>query len=139
MQNKKAFFDYEILEQFVAGIKLTGPEVKAIRDNKMSFADAFCTITDGEVFLRKMHISVKEGGENEFVRDRKLLLNKKEIDKISKALKEKGLTMVPTSMFVNDTHLIKVGVALARGKKNYDKRFSEKYRNNTLSTNNDSI
>lgn len=128
MQNKKAFFDYEILEQFVAGIALTGPEVNAIRDNKMSFGDAFCVITNGEVFLKKMHISVKEGGDNEFVRDRKLLLHKKEINKISKALKEKGLTMVPTSMFVNETNLIKVGVGLAKGKKNYDKRESIKKR-----------
>lgn len=135
MYNKKASFNYELLDSYKAGIQLTGPEVKAIRDNKVAFNDAYCLIENGEVFLKKLHISVKDGDEKATLRDRKLLLNRKEINKLERATKEKGLTIVPTSIYVNNTGLIKVDIALAKGKKNYDKRESIKKRD--LSRNND--
>jgi SsrA-binding protein len=128
MENKKARFNYELLNTYTAGIMLTGPEVKAIRDNRVSFNDAYCIITNGEVIVKKLHISVKEGGENEFLRDRKILLRKKEISELNKALVERGLTIIPISIFVTKTGLIKLGVAVARGKKLYDKRETIKKR-----------
>lgn len=97
-----------------------------MRDGKVAFNDSYCTIMDGQMFLKKLHISIKDGTDNEFVRDRKLLLNRKEIDKLEKGIKEKGLTIVPLSVFVNKTGLIKVTIALAKGKKQYDKRESIK-------------
>ena len=101
----------------------------------MSFADSFCTIENGEIWLNKFHISVANGGDNDFLRKRKLLLNKKEIKKIERAIKEKGLTVVPTSIFFTSTSLIKMDIALARGKKQYDKRETIKKRD--LDRNND--
>jgi SsrA-binding protein len=126
MDNKKARFNYELLDSYTAGIQLTGPEVKAIREGKVSFNDSYCMIENGEVFLKKLHISVKDGDEKAVLRDRKLLLNKSEIKKLEKGIKEKGLTIVPTAVFVNKTGLIKANIALAKGKKNYDKRESIK-------------
>lgn len=126
MINKKASFNYELLDKYHAGIQLTGPEVKAIRANKFSFNDSYCLVDQGEVYLKKLHISVKDAGENETLRDRKLLLNRKEIDKLDRACREKGLTIVPTALYVNKTGLIKVDIALAKGKKQYDKRESIK-------------
>lgn len=128
MQNKKAKFNYELLDSFTAGLVLVGPEVKAIRDNRMSFGDAFCSIESGEIFLNKFHISVKDGGENDFFRKRKLLLSRREIDKIERAVKEKGLTIVPKSIFFTKTGLIKMDICLAKGKKQYDKREAIKKR-----------
>ena len=100
MNNKKCKFEYELLDSYIAGIQLNGPEVKAIRDNKISFNDSFCSIENNEIYLNKFHISIKDGGENDFLRKRKLLLNKKEIIKIGKDIKEKGLTVVPSSIFL---------------------------------------
>lgn len=128
MFNKKAKFNYELLDTYTAGMMLNGPEVKAIRDNKMSFNDAFCSIENNEIFLNKFHISVENGGENDFLRKRKLLLNRKEINKIQRAMKEKGLTVVPISIFFTKTSLIKMDIALARGKKQFDKRETIKKR-----------
>lgn len=128
MQNKKSKFNYELLDSYIAGIVLNGPEVKAIRDDKMAFNDAYCVIENGEIFLKKFHISLKDMDESHTLRDRKLLLNKKEIRKIERAIKEKGLTIVPTSIFFADKGLIKVGLSTARGKKLYDKRETIKKR-----------
>lgn len=137
MYNKKCRYNYSLLESFTAGIILNGPEVKALREDKVSFGDSFCHITNGEMFLRKLHISVKDGSEGECMRDRKLLLNKKEISKIGRALKEKGLTIVPVSIFFNKTGLVKVEIFLAKGKKQYDKRSKEKYSSVKLALEND--
>jgi len=128
MQNKKAKFNYELLESYVAGVVLNGPEVKAIRENKFAFNDSYCAIENGELFLKKFHVTIKEADEKTTMRDRKLLITKKEIRKIEKSIKEKGLTIVPTSMFITDTGLIKLGLATARGKKQYDKRETIKKR-----------
>ena len=127
VNNKKAYFNYEILDSYQAGIMLNGPEVKAVRAHAFSFNDAYCVIDGSSVVLKKFHIAVKDGTENDFLRDRKLLLNKKEIKKLERGIKEQGLTIVPVSLYFTETNLIKVGVALARGKKNYDKRYKEKY------------
>lgn len=126
MENRKARFDYEILDTYNAGIMLTGNEVKAIRENKASFVDSYCIIHENEIFVKKLHISIKDVSENEQIRDRKLLLKRKEIDKLHKKIKEKGLTLVPLSLFFNETGLIKMKIGLARGKKSYDKKQSLK-------------
>jgi SsrA-binding protein len=122
MENRKARFDYEILEDYVAGIVLTGAEVKAIRDNKAAFTDSYCIIHEGELFVKKLHISIKDGKDEDKTRDRKALLTRKEINKLHKKIKEKGLTLVPLSLFFNETGLIKLRIGLAKGKKNYDKK-----------------
>ena len=124
-KNKKAYFNYEILDKFTAGIVLMGTEVKSIKESKVSISEAYCTIIDGEIFILGMHISdykkIKHTNHAP-LRNRKLLLNRKEIDKLSKSIKEKGLTIVPLSVFISDTGLIKIEIGLAKGKKVYDKR-----------------
>ena len=128
-KNKKAYFDYEILHKFTAGIVLIGTEVKSIKESKVSISEAYCTITDGEIYILGMHISdykkIKHTNHAP-LRNRKLLLNRKEIDKLSKSIKEKGLTIVPLSVFISDTGLIKIEIGLAKGKKVYDKKESLK-------------
>lgn len=123
--NKRARFEYQLLDKFVAGIRLGGTEIKSIRLGKASILEAFCVIEEGEVFLRNMHIA--EYGNASFYQhkpkaDRKLLLNKKEINKLDKKMKSKGFTIVPLRLFINDKGLAKVEIALAQGKKLYDKR-----------------
>jgi SsrA-binding protein len=128
-KNKKAYFEYEILDKFTAGIVLIGTEVKSIKESKVSISEAYCTITDGEIYILGMHVSdykkIKHTNHAP-LRNRKLLLNRKEIDKLSKSIKEKGLTIVPLSVFISDTGLIKIEIGLAKGKKVYDKRESIK-------------
>ena len=126
MYNKKAKFNYELLDKFTAGIMLNGREVKAIREDKLSFGDSFCVVSNGGVFLKKLHISIKDAGESETMRDRKLLLNRKEIEKLDKSMREKGLTIVPIGIYVNKTGLIKVDIHLARGKNAVNKKESIK-------------
>jgi SsrA-binding protein len=129
IKNKKAFFNYEILEKFTAGIQLHGTEVKSIRNGKLSFTDAYCLFINDELWLRGIHISEYAfGSYNNHVpkRDRKLLLNKKELLKIRKRTVEKSLTIVPLGVFFSDTGFVKVNIGIARGKKQYDKRESLK-------------
>ena len=125
IKHKKVYFEYEILDKFTAGIILMGTEVKSIKESKVSISEAYCTIIDGEIFILGMHISdykkIKHTNHAP-LRNRKLLLNRKEIDKLSKSIKEKGLTIVPLSVFISDTGLIKIEIGLAKGKKVYDKR-----------------
>lgn len=125
VQNRKANFEYFIIERLLAGIKLTGTEVKSIRDKQVSISEAFCHIHNGEIFIKNMHISeyrqIKHTNHNP-LRDRKLLLNRKEINKLSKAIKEKGLTIIPLNLKLTDTGFIKIEIGLAKGKKHYDKR-----------------
>jgi SsrA-binding protein len=127
IKNKKASFEFEFLEEFVAGIVLFGSEVKSIRNGAASFTDAYCYINNNEIFLKSLHISEYKNAsynQHEPKRDRKLLLTKREIKKLKEKTQEKGLTIVPTKLFVNDRGLIKIIIALAKGKKLYDKRNS---------------
>lgn len=125
IQNKKASFEFLLLQTFTAGIVLTGTEVKAIREGKASLSEAYGILTNGELWLKNMHISeFKQGSYNnhEPKRLRKLLLNKLELRKIESRLKEKGTTIVPVQLYFNERGFAKVDVAVARGKKMFDKR-----------------
>lgn len=129
IRNKRATFDYEIMDRFVAGVQLFGTEIKSIRDGKASLSDTFCTFINNELWVRNMHIASYIFGSynnHEVRRDRKLLLTKRELQKISRATKETGFTIIPTKLFVNDRGLAKIEIGIARGKKNYDKRNSLK-------------
>lgn len=122
--NKKAWHDYFVEEKLEAGIELAGTEVKSIRLGQVNLKDSYCTFKDGEIFVRGMHISPYEKGNifnKDPLRPRKLLLHKKEIDKIFGKMKEKGNTVVPLQVYFNGS-LVKVEVGLAKGKKLYDKR-----------------
>jgi len=128
--NKKAYFEYNILEKNTAGIQLQGSEVKSIRAGKVSISEAYCYILDGEIFIKGMYITeYTEGGKHynhQPLRDKKLLMKKKEIAKLDKSLGEKGLTIVPLELIITDTGLIKLEIGLAKGKNLYDKRNSIK-------------
>ena len=129
IKNKKVFFEYEILETFVAGIQLVGTEIKSIRSSKASLVDSYCQFYMGELYVKNMHISEYDFGNiNNHVakRDRKLLLQKRELAKLAKKLKESGLTIVPIKLFITERGLAKLEIALAKGKKVYDKRESLK-------------
>lgn len=123
--NKRATFEYSFLEKYSAGIQLSGTEIKSVRAGKVNFTDSFCVIHEGEIFVKNMHIShYTEGSYNneEPKRTRKLLLTKKEIKKLTTKMKEKGLTIVPVRIFINERGFAKVDIALAKGKKSFDKR-----------------
>jgi SsrA-binding protein len=125
IRNKKASFEYEFLEQYTAGIKLFGTEIKSIRAGKANLVDAYCYFVNGELYIKGMNISEYEWGSysnHDPKRDRKLLLTKKELVKLQKRSQEKGLTIIAYRMFVNDKGLAKLNIALSRGKKTYDKR-----------------
>ncbi len=129
IKNKRASFDYEFIETFTAGIVLTGTEIKSIRLGKASLVDTYCFFARGELWVKNMHITEYFYGSynNHTVRrDRKLLLNKKEIKKLERSTKETGFTIIPVRMFINEKGLAKVVIALAKGKKQYDKRESLK-------------
>ena len=131
IKNKRAFFDYELLDTFTAGIVLTGTEIKSIRQGKASLVDTFCIVDKGELWVKNMYIAEYFYGtynNHNARRDRKLLLQKKEIRKIAGVIKASGFTIVPTRLFINDKGLAKLIVAIARGKKEYDKRDSIKER-----------
>ncbi|HZL09498.1 MAG TPA: SsrA-binding protein SmpB [Prolixibacteraceae bacterium] len=125
IKNKKAFFDYEIIETFYAGIQLNGTEIKSIRGGKAGLVDSFCAFYFNQLYVRNMHISEYELGTcNNHIskRDRKLLLNRKELEKLQKKTKEGGITIVPLKLFINDRGLAKLEISLAKGKKTFDKR-----------------
>lgn len=128
--NKKAYYNYQVIEDFTAGLMLVGSEVKSIRDNNFNFGDSFIIFKDGELYVKNMSISkYKEATfqNHEEMRDRKILLTKKEISKISKLTETKGITVIPLEMFtIRGRFKLKVGVC--RGKKDYDKRQSIKQR-----------
>lgn len=127
IKNKRATFDYELLETFTAGIVLTGTEIKSIRQGKASLVDTFCIVEKGEVWVKNMYVAEYfYGTYNNHVarRDRKLLLNKKEIRKIFDAIRTSGFTVVPTRLFISEKGLAKLVIAIAKGKKEYDKRDS---------------
>jgi SsrA-binding protein len=125
IKNKRASFDFEFIETFVAGIMLTGTEIKSIRAGKASLVDAFCFFVNDELWIKGMHVSeYKLGSYYNHIekRDRKLLLNRKELDKLDRKTKESGLTIVPTKLFLNENGYAKIVIALAKGKKTFDKR-----------------
>ena len=129
IKNKRISWEYFLIEKIVAGIVLTGTEIKSIREGKANLADAFCYFEEGELFVRGMHISeYSYGTYNNHVtkRDRKLLLNARELKKLHIKVKEKGMTIVPVLLFINEKGLAKLEIALAKGKHFYDKRESLK-------------
>ena len=129
IKNKRATFDYELLDTFTAGIVLTGTEIKSIRLGKASLVDTFCIMEKGELWVKNMYIAEYfYGTYNNHVarRDRKMLLSRKELRKIKGASKNSGFTIVPIRLFINDKGLAKVVIAVAKGKKEYDKRHSIK-------------
>jgi len=129
IKNKRATFDYELVETFVAGMVLTGTEIKSIRLGKASLVDTYCLFEGGELWVRNMHIAEYFYGtynNHDARRDRKLLLNKKELQKLTRLTKETGFTIIPTRLFINEKGLAKLVIAVAKGKKQYDKRQSLK-------------
>jgi SsrA-binding protein len=131
IRNRKASYDYEFIEEEIAGISLFGSEVKSIRNGKASISEAYCSIQDGEMFIIGMHIAeYKESGRSghDPYRKRKLLLTKKQINRMDEKIKMKGITVVPVKLFSTSKGLLKMKIALAKGKKNFDKRASIKER-----------
>ena len=129
IRNKKASFEYEFLENYTAGIALTGTEIKSIRAGKASLVDSYCYFSGGELYVKNMHIAEYWWGtfnRHDPKRDRKLLLTKKELRKLARSVKEKGLTIVTRRLFISENGYAKLDIALARGKKEYDKRQSIK-------------
>ena len=125
IRNKRATFDYEILEEYIAGIVLVGTEIKSLRLGKASLVDSYCYFESGELWIRNVNIAEYTWGTcNNHVpkRDRKLLLNRKELIKLQRSLQDRGLTVVGLRLFINDRGLAKVAIGLARGRKSYDKR-----------------
>lgn len=129
IRNKRASFDFHLLDKYLAGIQLTGTETKSVKQGKASLSDAFCIFKKGELWLKNMHISVYEQGtyaNHDPLRLRKLLLRKNELKKLEKKIKEKGLTIIPVAVAVSERGFVKVEIALAKGKKTHDKRESIK-------------
>ncbi len=129
--NRKARFEYEFLETFIAGIVLTGTEIKSIRNGKASIAEAYCFLKNGELFIKNMYIAEYEQGSynnHDPLRVRKLLLNKHELKKLERKKKDVGITIIPVRLFINEKGLAKLEIALAKGKKLHDKRQSIKER-----------
>ena len=125
--NKKAKFEYIILDRYTAGIQLFGTEIKSIREGKASLADSYCAVEHGELYVKQMHIAEYRFGSfanHEVRRDRKLLLQRREINKLEKATKDNGKTIIPLRLFINDRGLAKMEIALCQGKHTYDKRQS---------------
>lgn len=125
IKNKKAIFEYFLLEEFVAGMVLTGSEIKSIRAGKANIADAYCKMKDGEVMVINMNISPYSNGgyvNHEERRVRKLLLTQTELARINRKLKDTGITVVPTLLFINEKGWAKLKIALAKGKNHGDKR-----------------
>lgn len=130
IRNKRAGFDYEFLETYTAGIVLVGTEIKSIRAGKVSLQDAYCYFSGNDLYVRGMNVATyfwaSRWGAHEPLRDRKLLLTRKELRHLFQQNKTKGLTIVPTKMFISDEGYAKLAIALAKGKKEYDKRESIK-------------
>jgi SsrA-binding protein len=125
IKNKKSSHEYEFLDKYIAGVQLTGTEIKSIKAGKASLVDSYCYFHRGELFLKGMHVSEYWWGtynNHDPKRDRKLLLNKKELIKLERKSQEKGLTIIAIRLFVNEKGLAKLEIALARGKQDFDKR-----------------
>lgn len=125
IKNKRAAHEYFLLQEFTAGIQLMGTEIKSIREGKATLVDSYCAFKGDELFVMQMHISEYTHGtynNHEPKRDRKLLLNKRELKKLLTKVKEKGFTIIPILLFINEKGLAKLTIALAKGKHHYDKR-----------------
>ncbi|WP_343704451.1 SsrA-binding protein [Chitinophaga sp.] len=131
LKNRSAYFEFAIEDKYVAGMALTGTEIKSIRSGKVSFNDSFCYFSKGELYVKSLHIAEYSHGSyanHDPLRERKLLLQKKELKKMEKKLQEKGYTIVPLRIFINDKGLAKMEIGLGKGKKLHDKRDSIKQR-----------
>ncbi len=129
VKNKRASFEYEFVESFTAGIVLSGTEIKSIRAGKASLTDTYCYFANGELYVKNMHIADYWWGsfnKHDPRRDRKLLLTKKELHRLFRGSREKGLTIIATRLFIADNGYAKLNISLARGKREYDKRHSIK-------------
>lgn len=125
IRNRRATFDYEILEEFVAGVVLVGTEIKSVRLGKASMVDSYCYFDRNELWIRNVDIAEYDWGtcnNHSPKRDRKLLLNRKELNRLQRSLQDRGLTVVGLRLFLNERGLVKIVVGLARGRKAYDKR-----------------
>lgn len=134
VKNKRASFEYQFLDTYIAGIQLTGTEIKSIREGKINLQDGYCIFLGNELWLKQVHISkYNEGTYNNHdpLRDRKLLMNRKELNKLEGKLTDKGLTIVPVKLFTNERGYAKLEIALAKGKKLFDKRESIKEKDTT--------
>jgi SsrA-binding protein len=131
IKNRSAYFEYFIDDKYTAGIMLTGTEIKSLRTGKASFNDSYCIFHKGELFIKSFHIAEYAFGNlnnHDPLRERKLLLNKRELKKIETRLKEKGYTLIPLRLFFNEKNLAKVEIGLGKGKKLHDKRETIKQR-----------
>ncbi|HEU4473170.1 MAG TPA: SsrA-binding protein SmpB [Flavisolibacter sp.] len=131
IKNRSAYFEYFIDDKFTAGIVLTGTEVKSLREGKANFNDSYCLLQKGELWIRSFHISEYSHGtvnNHDPIRERKLLLNRRELKKMEAKVKEKGYTIVPLRLFFNEKSLAKLEIGLAKGKKLHDKRETIKER-----------
>jgi SsrA-binding protein len=131
IKNRSAFFEYHIDDKFTAGIMLKGTEVKSLRQGKANFNDSYCIFQSGELWIRSFHISEYSHGtinNHDPIRERKLLLNKRELKKLETRIREKGYTIVPLRLFFNEKSLVKMEIGLAKGKKLHDKRETIKQR-----------
>ncbi|MBV7532042.1 SsrA-binding protein [Chitinophaga sp. sic0106] len=131
LKNRSAYFEYAIEDKYIAGIVLTGTEIKSIRLGRVSFNDAFCYFHKGELFVKSLHIAEYSHGtaaNHDPLRERKLLLTKKELRKLENKIKEKGYTIIPLRIFINDKSLAKMEIGMGKGKKMHDKRESIKQR-----------
>lgn len=125
IKNRRAYFDFEILEKYVAGIVLYGTEIKSIRAGKASLVDTFCYFHDHELYVKGMNVSEYDYGtynNHQPKRDRKLLLNKKELVRLERSVQDKGVSVVGLRLFLNEKNIAKIEIALARGRKSFDKR-----------------
>ena len=131
LNNRKAYFEYQIEAKYIAGMVLFGTEIKSIRASKVSFNDSYCIFNDGELFVKSLHIAEYNMGthyNHDPLRERKLLLQKKELRKLENKIKEKGYTIVPLKIFISEKGFAKIEIGLGKGKKLYDKRESIKSR-----------
>lgn len=129
IKNRKASYEFEFIDKYVAGVVLTGTEIKSIREGKVSLTEAYCYFRRGELFIKQMHIapySLASHFNHDAVRERKLLLHKQELRKMENKFAEKGLSIVPIRIFINNKGLAKIEIALSKGKKVHDKRQSIK-------------
>lgn len=132
IRNRSAYFEFQVADTYLAGIVLTGTEIKSLRQGKASFNDAYCYFTGaGELFIKSLHIAEYSHGtsaNHDPLRERKLLLHRKELQKLQSRIKERGYTVIPLRLFINEKGLAKLQIGLAKGKKLYDKRESIKRR-----------
>ena len=137
IKNRKASFEYQLLDTFTAGLSLLGTEIKSIRNNQANISDAYCVFIDNELFIRNLHIAEYPNGghtNHEAKRERKLLLNRQELNKMLTKVKQKGNAIIPIRLFINEKGKAKLEISLAKGKKIYDKRHSIKERDQKRDT-----